>query len=374
MIGIVFVLLIITAVLMCLYFRKIILKACNEAGVDTGKRTVKVTALLFAAFLGIAGCNVFSFWAVVLFHILILSLITDFFNLIIKKYRTRKSRLWNKIYTFRIIPLLLTVLVMIYGYINLNNVQETVYTVTTDKNIRDEGYRIALVADVHYGVSADKEELQVICNEIGEKNVDIVVLCGDIVDDNTTKEGMKEAFSILSSIKNTSGIYYVYGNHDRQRYSMETNYRETELEDIIEQNGIVVLKDSVVTINDDFVIAGREDASIGFWGNKSERQSAHELLSATDKNKFILVADHQPKEYSETAKAGADLIVSGHTHGGQIWPVNIIDEIFKINEENYGLAETDGTAKAIVTSGLAGWNYPIKTASPSEYVIIHILN
>ena len=155
---------------------------------------------------------------------------------------------------------------------------------------------------------------------------------------------------------------------------METNYRETELEDIIEQNGIVVLKDSVVTINDDFVIAGREDASIGFWGNKSERQSAHELLSATDKNKFILVADHQPKEYSETAKAGADLIVSGHTHGGQIWPVNIIDEIFKINEENYGLAETDGTAKAIVTSGLAGWNYPIKTASPSEYVIIHILN
>ena len=371
MIGIIIAFLILTAIAVILYFRRIIIIMCCEAGINSGKRIVKITVLFLSVLLGVAACNFFSFCAVFLFHIVILSLFTDSVNFLIGKKR-KKRYAWRKIYAYRIIPILMTVVVMTYGYVNINNIKVTSYTVLTGKNIREEGYRIALIADVHYGVSAKGSKLRKICNEIGQKDVDAVILCGDIVDDNTSGEGMKEVFSILSSIKTKSGIYYVYGNHDRQSYSNEKAYSETDLRKEIEKNNIIILKDRSININGDLIIIGREDASFGRYMNGRERKNLPDISPEKKPECFMIVADHQPKDLISNASYGADLIVSGHTHGGQIWPINIIDELFKINEINYGIKTVSGETKAIVTSGLAGWNYPIKTAAPAEYVIIDI--
>ncbi|MCX4314913.1 MAG: metallophosphoesterase family protein, partial [Clostridia bacterium] len=78
---------------------------------------------------------------------------------------------------------------------------------------------IALIADVHYGISVDKAELDRICAEISAASPSIVVLCGDIVDENTSKQGMAEVFDSLGGIKTEFGVYYVFGNHDRQLYA-----------------------------------------------------------------------------------------------------------------------------------------------------------
>ena len=106
-------------------------------------------------------------------------------------------------------------------------------------------------------------------------------------------------------------------------------------------------------------------------GKAEERDSIEELIKDIDKDKFIIVLDHQPKEYEENSMAGTDLILSGHTHAGQMWPVNIAFKFLKFDDAVYGYTKIDAT-QAFITSGFAGWGYSVKTSSPAEYVIIDI--
>ncbi len=371
MLAVVIMLLVIFALLESVYIYKLIMRTIKEFKPSAQKSRIRYIVRAMSIMLGIIGINIFRITAVIILHILAISAVTEIINLIIKKHVGSPS-IWNRIYALCIIPILITAGVMTYGYMNFNNVQKTEYTIYTQKNIRPDGYKIALLADIHYGVSLTGKEFLKQCEKISRENVDMVILCGDIVDDDTTKAQMQECFYALSTIENKLGIFYVYGNHDRQNYSRNRLYTEKELISAVEGNGITILCDDVVNIKNDFIIAGREDSSVSYVSEKEGRMSIENLLSQTDKEKFILTLDHQPREYIENAKAGSDLILSGHTHGGQLWPVNIIDEIFKINEANYGEVNIDKDTKAIVTSGFAGWNYPMKTAAPSEYVIVNI--
>lgn len=360
------ILLISTAI--SLYIYKLLKRATGELKIDSERKRNRYILRAISIILGIASVNMFSFTAVVILHFLLISAIVELLNLAMKK----RLKIWKKVYAFCVIPFICTTVIIVFGYINLRNIQKTEYTVYTEKDIRPEGYRIALIADVHYGVSFTGDEFLRKCEEINRQDVDMVILCGDIVDDSTTKKEMQEVFSALSSIESEFGIYYVYGNHDRQQYSRSRNYSEKELRNEIEKNNIIILCEDVITLNDEFVIVGREDYSAEQISGQEKRKTVKNLLEKVDRSFFVLTLDHQPKEYKENAKYGTDLLLSGHTHGGQIWPVNIIDNIFKINDANYGLVQIDKDTSAIVTSGFAGWNYPIKTSAPSEYVIINI--
>ena len=120
-------------------------------------------------------------------------------------------------------------------------------------------------------------------------------------------------------------------------------------------------------VNGELTLAGRDDAA---WGNTSNRMHTDELLSGADLESFIIVADHQPIEYDECSANGADLELSGHTHAGQIWPVGPLTELG--GDLNYGLYHKEGMA-VIVSSGIAGWSYTIRTGKRCEYVVVHII-
>ena len=96
------------------------------------------------------------------------------------------------------------------------------------------------------------------------------------------------------------------------------------------------------------------------------------MLSGVSPDDYIINIDHQPREYKEASNLNCDLVLSGHTHGGQVWPADIIQKVFNINDGVYGCKKTGDSPRAVITSGLAGWSYPIKTSAPSEYVIINI--
>ena len=167
--------------------------------------------------------------------------------------------------------------------------------------------------------------------ELNKEGLDIVILGGDIVEEDTTKEEMQQAFQVLGGIETSKGIYYVYGNHDRQPYTDHRSYTDEELKEAAEENHITILEDSYVEINEELILAGRGDA---MWGNSSGRKSMEELLQGVDRNHYIITADHQPIQAEENVAQGVDLEVSGHTHAGQIWPVGGLSQLTGIQCKN----------------------------------------
>ncbi|MFG6325775.1 MAG: metallophosphoesterase [Lachnospiraceae bacterium] len=354
------------------YFIKRIFKTFKA---PADKLPVRVIIIVLSVICGVCSVNIFSLPAMIIYHIVALSMAVMLINFIIKKLSKEKyetMNVWRKIYGSGIIAFGITAVIFIYGHYNMMHVVQTDYTIYTDKEIRREGYRAALIADVHFSVSVDLNTLKEKCDEISSNNVDMVFLCGDIVDENTSKENMEQVFKAFSEIKSTYGVYYVYGNHDRQLYRNNRKYTEEELKSVIESFGITILQDEKAEAGDEIVVVGREDASYHqTLGKAEERDSIEELIKDIDKDKFIIVLDHQPKEYEENSMAGTDLILSGHTHAGQMWPVNIAFKFLKFDDAVYGYTKIDAT-QAFITSGFAGWGYSVKTSSPAEYVIIDI--
>lgn len=327
------------------------------------KKVKNIISVIVTAVFILPAFNLFGstrLWSLIVLHLFVFRLITQLINFIVKRLN---NNIWNYIYRLMIIPILCTVLLFAYGYYNIKDVKRTEYNVTTDKNIT-QNYKAVLEADIHFGNATNEYDIQKITNRVSDENADIVMLCGDIVDESTTKAQMQNLFKILGDTKNKYGIYYVYGNHDKAQYSQSPNFTEQELTEAIEGSGITILEDSSVEINNDLILIGRKDRS-------TYRMNIDEITNNLDKEKYIIAMDHQPNEFKEKAESGVDLQISGHTHGGQIFPISLINKLINFADLNYG-KETFKNMEAVVTSGISGWGYPIRTDGHSEYVIINI--
>lgn len=321
--------------------------------------------IFIAIILGIFSINIFSIIGLFLIHFIFISLIVDgIFYIVRKIFKDFDKSIFKKIYLSSIIPLVCTTIILGYGYFNIRNVVETDYTLYTEKDL-GEDLRILLITDTHYETIFGKEKLDEYKNVLDEVNADIVILGGDIVDEATSKDGMNDIFVMLGSIKNKYGIYYVTGNHDEQQYSNSKKFNKEELDNVIEDNNITIIDEKYVEVNDNIVIAGRKDYSYG------QRKSVKEILTGVDSDKYIIMVDHEPVQYQENVDRGVDLIVSGHTHAGQVFPVHFFIDIFKTADLCYGNKNFDGM-EGIVSSGMAGWGYPIRTEKHSEYVVIDV--
>ena len=127
----------------------------------------------------------------------------------------------------------------------------------------------------------------------------------------------------------------VFGNHDEGFFG-DRDFTADELRQALADNSVHLLEDECSSVDDRFCIAGRRDSSHG------DRMEMDALLSTADKEKYIIVLDHQPGDY--VSEAGrADLVLSGHTHGGQLIPITYIGELFGIVDRTYGLENRDGT-------------------------------
>ena len=309
-------------------------------------------------------------WFIVIMHFIVFLALCDVAVFIVRKadkdHRFRFPRWGNILYRSGAAALAMTLLFFCYAKYNMYHVVRTEYDVTVHKQLA-KPFTVVMIADLHYGLSLDADQLQAVVDSIGKEKPDAVILCGDIVDERTTLEGLNEAFSILGGLESRFGVYYVYGNHDRSKYAEFANFSDFQLIDAIESNRIEILNDHAVTFNDDVVLVGRAD-KLDSGGN---RKSISELLGETDRAKTIIVADHEPSDYDSLEKNGCDLVLSGHTHGGQIFPLAIINNLIGFSELNYGYKK-QGNLNAVVTSGIAGWGFDIRTQHHSEYVVIRM--
>ncbi len=334
-------------------------------GIRKGSWPSRSLSALFAAACAAAGWRVYGLGAVIVMHFVAVSLVVELINGIIRR-KARSERLknkWNLVYRSGIIGVLATAVILGYGYVNIYQVQKTEYTIHTGKALPGGELTIAQISDLHMGTTMDAEKLQEYCDAIEQEEPDLLALTGDIFDESTSREEMEAAVKVLSGVQTTYGIYYIFGNHDYNRYVREAIYTEDELRDTLRAAGIRVLEDETAQVAPGVTVIGRTDAS-------RERGEISGLVPE-EKESFYLLLDHQPVELEKNAEAGIDLQLSGHTHAGQIWPTGQLNSLFDPKRVNYGLKQL-GDYQVIVSSGIAGWGYPIRTGGNSEYVIIHV--
>lgn len=230
---------------------------------------------------------------------------------------------------------------------------------------------LALIADAHVGATFDGAGFEKHLSTVADLRPDALLVAGDFVDDDTSRADMLAACDALGRFQAPCGVYFVYGNHDKGYYAESSRgWTGAELRAALEQNGVRVLEDECVEVGDDLCIAGRKDRSEAQRGGG--RLSAQALLDPVDHGRYIVLLDHQPHDYADEAAAGADLVLSGHTHGGQFIPIRHVGEWLGENALRYGhkrLLNTD----FIVTSGISNWAFRFKTGCRSEYVLIRLL-
>jgi len=190
---------------------------------------------------------------------------------------------------------------------------------------------------------------------ISEQKPDTVVIAGDLMDDDMVmykKRNMKETLSKLNA---PLGVYTTMGNHDRDAQ---------EIVDEVKKAGIIPLFDESVELNKDVTLVGRKDRSVS-----RDRLDTADLLKSVNLNKTIVLVDHQPDAIDYHSTLPIDVQLSGHTHHGQMWPINYITE--RIYTLDYGYKEINGR-HFFTSAGYGFWGPPFKTTARSEVWIITI--
>ncbi len=315
----------------------------------------------FAAFGWVAVRNPFSA-AVVFLHLVLFWILADLIGALVRK-STKKER---RRYVEGAAAILLAAVYLTAGWYNAHNVRRTAYIVQTEKAIGDS-VRIVGISDAHLGVTLDGARFAGQMARIQGEDPDAVVVVGDFVDDDSCRADMERACEALGALETTYGVYYVPGNHDRGYSRGQRDFDYSDLCRALEKNHVVILEDAAAHLGEGLVLFGRKDRS------DPGRVDMASAAAALDPARFQIVLDHQPNDYANEAAAGADLVISGHTHGGHIWPAGLIGLLLGANDRVYGTETRDGTV-FIVTSGISGWAIPFKTGTFSEYVVIDIAN
>jgi predicted MPP superfamily phosphohydrolase len=222
--------------------------------------------------------------------------------------------------------------------------------------------RIAVASDLHLGNIVGNRHLKRLVERMNNLNPDLILLPGDVIDDVIEPFIRKQMSENMKKLKARFGIYAVLGNHE---------YYGGHIKEYVKQMnaiGIRVLQDESVLINHSFYVAGRKDRTAES-ADPNGRLSMSVLLEELDKTRPIIVMDHQPYHFDKAASAGADLLLSGHTHRGQFAPNHWITG--RLFELDWGYLRK-GKMHVVVSSGFGTWGPPIRLASRSEIVEIVI--
>lgn len=226
--------------------------------------------------------------------------------------------------------------------------------------------RIALVSDLHLGVMMGNRQLDKLAKLLNDKNIDVLLMPGDIMDDDVVyyhQERMQSHFAAV--VASASVAVSSLGNHDIYR-----THAQDDIIQAIQQAGSILLDDKVTTItitksgqNIPLTMIGRID------DHDTSRATTAELVAMADISHPVILLDHRPSELEVNSHLPIDLQLSGHTHRGQMFPANLI--VMAINRIGYGYDKV-GDMHAVVTSGYGFWGIPLRIGSQAEIWIIDL--
>lgn len=258
------------------------------------------------------------------------------------------------------------------GIWNADNLQVTDYQLYVDKEAGGlDSLNIVLVADLHMGYSIGTRQIRQMVDRINQEEPDLVVIAGDIFDNEyEALEDPEAIVEILSGIRSRYGVYACYGNHDIQEKILagftfsgkEEKASDPRMDALLEEAGICLLRDEGVLIEDAFYLYGRPDYNRPGRGIKTRKTPA-QITETMDLTKPVIVLDHEPRELQELADAGVDIDLCGHTHDGQMFPGNLVVRFFW--ENSYGYLQKDGMHN-IVTSGVGVFGPDMRVGTKCE--------
>ena len=276
---------------------------------------------------------------------------------------------------------LLILLLSACGIFHAKYIKTTSYDVIINKTIPERtSMKVVLLADTHFGYNAGVLHARELVRKINKQKPDLVCIAGDIFDNEYDAIRNPEKLEkTLRGIKSTYGVYACWGNHDLNEEILAGftfKHKDGDLSDIkdprmkkfLKNSNIHILEDESILINDQFYVVGRKDASLTEKIHETRKAPA-QLTEKLDRDKPIIMIDHQPKELQELADAGVDLDLCGHTHDGQTFPGNFT---IKLMWENpCGLLIKDNMTN-ITTSGAGVWGPAMRIGTDSEICSINI--
>lgn len=256
----------------------------------------------------------------------------------------------------------IAVIAVIYLYWGNTKIGVTNITVTSE-NIPDEfnGFKIVHISDLHNAEFGNGQKDLI--DKIEAQDADIIVITGDMIDSRRTD--VDKAVELITGLGNKIPVYYVTGNH-------ESRVREyNELESKLIENGVTVLKNESVKIEKDgsFInIIGVDDPSFGMSAN-----DIFHTVSELKTDGYDVLLSHRPELFETYCESGAELVLCGHAHGGQVR----IPFIGGIVAPNQGLfpeytagSYKSGSTEMIVSRGLGNSIIPLRVNNPPELVVI----
>ncbi len=225
-----------------------------------------------------------------------------------------------------------------------------------------DGLRVVLLTDTHYGpINRARWSAEVVA-VVNELDADVVCHTGDLADGSVSRRRAQVA--PLGAVRARLARAYVTGNHEYfgQAQDWLDHMRELGWEPLHNRH-IVVERDGAR-----LVVAGVDDATAGSSGRPGHRADHASALAGADPDLPVLLLAHQPKQVDAAAAHGVDLQISGHTHGGQIWPFQLLVRLDQPTVQ--GLSRHGERTQLYTSRGTGFWGPPLRVFAPSEITVL----
>lgn len=307
-----------------------------------------------------------SFWLGAFIYLCLFMLVSDIVRLADYAFPFLPRHdllLWSKLKLFLFYGVLGSLVLVLTGsYYNARHPVTRDVVMKINKAAGDrKQLHIAAVSDIHLGTIIGKTRLKELVLRLNGLKPDIILLAGDVVDEDLAPVIRENLGEELRELDAPLGVYAITGNHEYIG-GVEAAVK------YLEEHGIKVLRDTSVLIYGHIALAGREDRDKNRFSGK-QRKTLQELLAGLDQRAPIILMDHQPFNLEKAVEAGVDFQLSGHTHHGQLWPLNYVTQA--IYQLSSGYRQIENT-HFYVSNGVGTWGPPLRSGNRPEILNIKL--
>lgn len=285
-------------------------------------------------------------WLVFTLYMVIILLLFDLFRLF--NYPCQQS-FW--------FSLVLVISLLDYGNYRYQHPKTRVFNIVFNKLFnKGEPLKVVAVSDIHLGYGTGKQNLRRYVDMINALRPDLILIGGDLIDNSVTPLYACRMQEELAQLHAPQGIYMVPGNHE-----YHSDIRKSEA--FLRETPIRLLRDEVIVLPSGIQLIGRDDRT------NRHRRTLEALVRHADPTMPVILLDHQPYNLQSTEQAGIDLQFSGHTHHGQVFPLNLVTD--RLFDQSYGYRMW-GRSHIYVSSGLSLWGPPFRIGTDSELIVFNL--